>query len=599
MIRKMRISWFPFKHSIRPFFPLKQYFFRNRWRLALGLMSLLAVDFLQLIIPIVIKQTVDLLTINEAGAAILIRQGLIIIVIAAVIATFRYIWRFLILGHSRFVERELRNRLYGHLQVLSLSFFQRTRTGDLMARSINDINAIRMATGMGLVAFTDGIVLGTAAVGFMLSIDVKLTLISLIPAPVVVLGTRLITKRMSRGFDRVQSAFSEMTERVRESFSGIRVIKSYNRGTWACERLSEKGEHYVRENMSLAKVLAFFFPMMALFTNAGLAVVVLVGGRLAIAGDITTGDFVAFIAYLNLLTWPMMAMGWVTNLIKRGSASMNRINRILEEVPEIRQPVEPAAVGPIRGRLEVRGLVFSFPGQGAPTLKGIDFVAEPGETVAIVGRVGSGKTTLLQSIPRLLDVPEGKIFLDGTDVRNIPLRLLRDAIGFVTQEVFLFSDTIRNNIVFGRSGVSDRELEESLDVAGIIDEVNGLEAGIDTLLGERGITLSGGQRQRLSVARAVLENPPLLILDDSLSMVDIHTEERILERLLETRRDKTTLMVSHRVSTIARADKILVLEAGLIAERGNHDSLLSKRGIYAALYEESLIEHGVAEGDGS
>ncbi len=594
----MRIPWFPFKDSIRPFSPLKQYFYRNRWRLAIGLMSLLVVDFLQLVIPIVIKKTVDLLTINEAGAAILIRQGLIILVIAAVIASFRYTWRFFILGHSRFVERELRNRLYAHLQLLSLSFFQRTRTGDLMARSINDINAIRMATGMGLVAFTDGIVLGTAAVGFMLSIDVKLTLISLIPAPVVVLGTRLITKRMSRGFDRVQSSFSEMTERVRESFSGIRVIKSYNRGGWACERLNEKGELYVSENMSLAKVLAFFFPMMALFTNAGLAVVVLVGGRLAIAGDITTGDFVAFIAYLNLLTWPMMAMGWVTNLIKRGSASMNRINRILEEEPEIRQPVEPAAVGPIRG-LELRGLVFSFPGQGEPTLKGIDFVAEPGETIAIVGRVGSGKTTLLQSIPRLLDVPVGRVFLDGTDIRDISTALLRKSIGFVTQEVFLFSDTIRNNIVFGRNGVSEKALEKSLDVAGILDEVNGLEAGVDTLLGERGITLSGGQRQRLSVARAVLENPPLLILDDSLSMVDIHTEERILERLLETRGDKTTLMVSHRVSTIARADKILVLEGGLIAERGNHDSLLNKGGIYAELYEESLMERGVAEGDGS
>ncbi|MDQ1333825.1 MAG: ATP-binding cassette, subfamily multidrug efflux pump, partial [Thermodesulfobacteriota bacterium] len=522
----------------------------------------------------------------------------IILDVALMIALFRYVWRRLIFGHSRIVEQGLRNRMYAHLQTLSLSFFQKTPTGDIMARAINDINAIRMASGMGLVALIDGSVLGMAAIGFMISIDLRLTLISLIPAPFVVALTRILTRRMSRGFETVQKTFSDLTERVREAFAGIRVVKAHHREPWEYRRIKDQGERYVAENMTLARTLALFFPVMTIFTNAGLVVVILLGGRYAILGEITPGDFVAFISYLNLLTWPMMAMGWVTNLLQRGSASMRRINRILDEVPDIRGPElhevsghrvrEETGKGPISGTIEIRGLSFTYPRQDRYALKDIRLRIEASENVAIVGRVGSGKTTLLQVIPHLLNVPIDTVFVGGCDICKVALRSLRQGIGFVSQEVFIFYDTIRNNVVFGREGIADLEIEAALHAAGILEEVQALENGLDTLLGERGITLSGGQRQRLTIARAIVLSYPILILDDALSMVDTRTEEGILNRILDRRPDKTNLIVSHRVSTIRRTDRILVLDRGELVEEGTHDHLIGLGGNYAALYEEQL-----------
>ena len=340
--------------------------------MAAGILSLLVVDFLQLIIPLIIKKAINLLVVQTEGTAVLlVKQGVAIGVIALVIALFRYVWRHLLLGHSRKVEQGLRNRLYGHIQTLSLSFFQNTKTGDLMARAINDINAVRMACGMGLVALVDGFVLGTAAIGFMMSIDWRLTLISLIPAPIVVVLTRMIANQMSARFERVQKSFSDLTEQARESFAGIRVVKAHAREGWEYGRMKVRGEHYVGESMRLAGTLALFFPLMTLITNAGLAVVILLGGRYTILGTITTGDFVAFISYLNLLTWPVMAMGWVISLIQRGSASMRRINHILDSVPEIRDPVVPRtsqgsgekpAAGKPDGAIAFRGLTFRYSG---------------------------------------------------------------------------------------------------------------------------------------------------------------------------------------------------------------------------------------------
>jgi ATP-binding cassette, subfamily B, multidrug efflux pump len=585
---------------LRNFRPLWVYFVRNRWAIGVGLLSLLLVDFLQLVIPLIIKDAIDLLvTQTQTTGGLLARQAGIILAMSLLIALLRYVWRRLILGHSRVVEQGLRDRIYAHLQTLSPSFFQRTPTGDIMARAINDINAVRMASGMGLVAMIDGVVLGMAAIGFMISIDLRLTLISLIPAPLVVVVTRILTRRMSRGFETVQKTFSDLTERVREAFAGIRVVKAHNRESWEYGRIREEGERYVAENMSLARTLALFFPVMTIFTNAGLVVVILLGGRFAILGEITAGDFVAFISYLNLLTWPMMAMGWVTNLLQRGSASMRRINRILDEVPEIRDPdplqaaseqkgVTDAAARPEEGTIEMRGLTFTYPGQDRYALKDIHLKIGPSENVAIVGRVGSGKTTLLHAIPRLLDVSAGMLFVDGHDICRMPLASLRQGIGFVSQEVFIFSDTIRNNVVFGREGIPDPEVEAALHAAGILEEVLALENGLHTLLGERGVTLSGGQRQRLTIARALVRPYPILILDDALSMVDTRTEELILNRILDGRPHQTNLMVSHRVSTIQRADRILVLDRGELVEAGTHDRLIGLGGVYAALYEEQL-----------
>ncbi len=579
----------PFAETFKRFLPLKQYFIQNRWALVLGLMSLLVVDFLQLLIPLVIKRAVDLLTTEDSTTYALFQLGGIIMVIAVVIVFLRYVWRLLIFGYSRKVEQGLRNRLYEHLQTLSPSFYQRTKTGDIMARSINDINAIRMGAGMGLVALIDGTVLGMAAIGFMLSINVKLTLISLIPAPIVVIFSRTLTRRISVGFETVQKTFSELTERVREGFAGIRVIKAYCRESWEYESVKEEGEKYITVNLGLAKNLALFFPMMAIFTNLGLAIVIWLGGRLTILGNITIGDFVAFTGYLNLLTWPMMAMGWVTSLMQRASASMGRVNRILEEEPEIKDSVHSLSIADITGEIEISGLNIRYPGKTDYILKDIRFKVKAGETVAVAGGVGSGKTTLLHAIPRLLDVPPGTLFIDGYDICEIQLKSLRKNTGFVTQAPFIFSDTIRNNVIFGRSGVSQEDLNAALHAAGVFEEFMAFENGLDTMLGERGITLSGGQRQRLTIARALIQDPPILILDDALSMVDTRTEERILNRVMEIRRNMTCLIVSHRVSTINRADRIVVLERGELLEQGGHDELIALGGIYSKLYKRQQL----------
>jgi ATP-binding cassette subfamily B protein len=341
--------------------------------------------------------------------------------------------------------------------------------------------------------------------------------------------------------------------------------------------------------MKLTSTVAFFFPMMGLFTNLGLAIVLWFGGRLTILEHITTGDFVAFIGYLNLLTWPIMAIGWVTNLFQRGAASMRRINRLLEEEPEITSPVLSRQTPHPEGRIDFRGIYFVYPGKTKQALKNLSITIEKGQTVSLVGRVGSGKTTLLYSIPRLLDIQQGSILLDGKDIRSYPLKTLRENIGFVTQDAVIFSDTIRNNVLLGRKDISEEELIDALKMAGIYDEIWDMENGPDTLLGERGVTLSGGQRQRLTIARAIISDPRILILDDSMSMIDTRTEERILNAILSRRRDKTNLIVSHRLSTISRADITAVMKNGELVETGDHESLLKKGNEFAKLYERQLL----------
>ncbi len=578
------------KESLKNFLPLKEYFVRNRRVLVAGLLSLLAVDFLQLLIPMVIKRAIDALTLGQATSTVLLHFGAIIMAIALTMASLRYVWRHCLFGLSRKIEEGFRNRLYEHLQTLSVSFYHRTKTGDLMARAINDINAVRMATGMGLVALTDGLVLGVSAIGFMLYIDPSLTLISILPAPLLIFITRILTRRMSSGYEKVQATFSDLTERAREAFAGIRVVKAYAREPWTHGKLKKEGETYIRDNIHLTKTIGFFSAMMVIFTNLGLAIVIWFGGRLTILGHITTGDFVAFISYLNLLMWPMMAIGWVTNMIQRGAASMRRLNRVFNEVPEVQDLAPNRDRGLLQGKIEFRGAGITYPGAGRPAIKEVYFTVEAGQTAALVGKVGSGKSTLLQAIPRLFNVPRGTVFIDGMDIEAIPLKSLRQSIGFVTQEVFIFSDTIRNNVLFAREGVSEATLVKALKIAEIYAEITALDQGLDALLGERGITLSGGQRQRLSIARAILTNPPILILDDALSMVDTRTEERILNQILESRKGKTNLIVSHRISTISRADVIGVLVDGELVETGEHQTLLEKGKEYARLYERQRLE---------
>jgi len=567
-------------------------------RLAAGLFFLLLVDFLQLQIPLILRSAVDALTALEASPALLLRHAAAILGLAAAIAVFRFIWRLALLGHSRMVEEKLRNRLYDHLQTLSPSFYRSARTGDIMARATNDLNAVRMAAGMGLVALTDSLVLGTAAVGFMFHISPRLTLLSLIPMPFIVTFSRKLTRRMASGYERVQQVFADLTERVREAVSGIRVVKTYAREPWALDRLRREGERYVDENLRLARTLALLFPLMVVFTNLGLCVVVWFGGRLAILDRISTGDFVAFTTYLNLLAWPLMAMGWVVNLMQRGATSMKRIRRILQERPDIVSASNPEPLPErLRGSIRIEGLTIRYPGQQHDALRDVRVGIEAGWTAAIVGRVGSGKTSLLLSIPRLLPVPEETVYLDDVDITRTDLGALRSRIGVVTQETLLFSDTFRNNLLLGRRDVPDEILVDALRTAQLYEELRDLDRGLDTLVGERGLSLSGGQRQRLTIARAMVSDPPVLILDDALSMVDTRTEARILNRILARRAGRTTLFVSNRLSTIRRADRIFLLERGRLVEEGNHADLMERGGAYAALYARRRLERRLKDAD--
>jgi ATP-binding cassette, subfamily B, multidrug efflux pump len=591
----MKISQLPILNTLKNFIPLKEDFIKYRWSLSAGLFCLLMVDFLQLAIPIVIKRVVDDLTYDRITNTSLIKYGAIIILIALSIAVLRYFWRFFVIGASRGIEERLRNRLFQHLQTLSFSFYQKTKTGDIMARSINDIMAVRMATGMGLVSFVDGFIMGISAICLMIYISPFLAVISLIPAPFIIFFVKRFTRRMSSGFDSVQKTFSDLTERVREAFAGIRVVKAFAREDWEIRRVDEQGKIYVSENLKVARTMSLFFPMMLLFNNLGLAIVIWLGGRLTVLGSITTGDFVAFIGYLNLLTWPMMALGWVTNLFQRGAASMRRINRFLDEQPEITGPVTSGSVARLGGEIEFRNLYFKYPEKTEYTLKGVSLKILKGQTVSLVGRVGSGKTTLLYTIPRVLDLAPGMLLMDGKDIRDLPLKDLRKDIGFITQDAVIFSDTIRNNILMGRDDIREEQVLEALKTARLFDEVMELKNGIDSLLGERGITLSGGQRQRLTIARAILSDPPILIMDDSLSMVDTRTEEEILNSILSLRKDKTNLIVSHRLTTISRADIIAVFDKGELVEAGDYNSIMNNHA-FIRIYRQQILAHELQMG---
>jgi ATP-binding cassette subfamily B multidrug efflux pump len=569
---------------------LKIYFVRYRWHLIAGLTTLLVVDGLQLIIPQVIRWAIDDLTRGGIVRADLITYGLSITGIALFIGFFRYFWRLMILGTARRIEEALRNRLFSHLQTLSLGFFQETKTGDLMAHATNDIDAVRMAVGMGLVAITDAIVLGASSIVFMILIDPRLTLFAIIPMPLIALVTIRFSSLVHSRFEDVQASFSRVTERIRESLAGIRVVKAFVQEEREKGKLAEIGQEYVGKNLRLIKVWGMFFPLIMLLANLGTVIVLWFGGRETIGGVITAGDFVAFMTYLGILTWPMMALGWVVNLIQRGSASMGRINRILNTQAEIADLPSLRPAPRLEGKIEFQDLAFSYKAGFPPALKGITFEVNPGEFVAVVGRTGTGKTTLCNLIPRLFDPSSGRLLLDGREIQAIPLEDLRRNIGYVPQDTFLFSTTIRENIAFGNPQASEEEVFRAARIAQIDKDIKSFPMGIETVIGEKGVTLSGGEKQRIAIARAILVIPQIIILDDVLSSVDAQTEERIWEGLGKILEGKTRVIVSHRLSSIKDADKIIVLDDGEIKEMGDHASLLSMGGIYAQIYWRQQIE---------
>lgn len=578
---------------------IKPYLFENRSRILLGLLCLIAVDLLQLFIPRVLKWAVDDLTSFHVELITLFFYALYIVGIGIMIGIFRYVWRRCLLGTARRVEEGLRNMLFAHIQTLSASYFDKVKTGDLMAHATNDIQHIRMATGMGMVALTDSIVLGTAAIGFMAYINIKLTVFVLIPMPMIVLSARFFSKKMHRLYGEVQGSFADLTEVVRERFAGIRIIKAYNMKEEAATRLETASKEYIDKNLSLVRITGSFFPMMILFSNLSLAIVLFLGGRQTIDFTITPGDFVAFISYLGLITWPMMAIGWVTNLIQRGKASLDRISKIMQTRPEIEDIPEAVSIKHINGSVVFENVKFSYgPGlheSGALTvLNGIDIKVDQGKILGIVGPPGSGKSTLLSLIPRVFDVSQGCILLDGIDIRDFQVRSLRSKISFIPQEPFLFDGTIRENITFGNKKTKDPELIKAAEEACIYDTIISFSDGFETIVGEKGVILSGGQKQRIALARALLQDTSIIILDDPVSQVDLETGNAIINSIRSMAGQRTIIIVSHRLSAVRFANQIIVLENGRIIESGAHAELLANDKYYAKAFRLQEIEEEYA-----
>ena len=578
---------------------IKPYLLENRSRILLGLLCLIAVDLLQLFIPRVIKWAVDDLTSFHADLLTLFFYALYIVGIAIMIGIFRYVWRRCLLGTARRVEEGLRNMLFAHIQTLSSSYFDKVKTGDLMAHATNDIQHIRMATGMGMVALTDSIVLGTAAIGFMAYINIKLTVFVLIPMPMIVLSARFFSKKMHRLYGEVQGSFADLTEVVRERFAGIRIIKAYNMQEGAATSLETASKEYIDKNLSLVRITGSFFPMMVLFSNLSLAIVLFLGGRQTIDFTITPGDFVAFISYLGLITWPMMAIGWVTNLIQRGKASLDRISKIMQTRPEIEDIPEAVTIKHVKGSVVFENVTFSYgPGlheSGALTvLHGIDIKVDHGKILGIVGPPGSGKSTLLSLIPRVFDVSQGCILLDGIDIRDFQVRNLRSKISFIPQEPFLFDGTIRENITFGNKRTKDQELIKAAEEACIYDTIISFSDGFETIVGEKGVILSGGQKQRIALARALLQDTSIIILDDPVSQVDLETGNAIINSIRSMAGQRTIIIVSHRLSAVRYANQIIVLENGRIIESGAHAELLANDKYYAKAFRLQEIEEEYA-----
>ncbi len=575
---------------MKAFKTLKNDFVANRWQILIGLIALLIVDVLQLFIPRVIKYAIDDLTSGMIFPSRLLLYGLTVFLLALGIGSFRYLWRYFLLGAARRIEKALRGRLFFHLQTLSASYFSRTKVGDLMAHATNDIDAVRMSLSLGIVFLTDTIILGVLTIFFMIYIHPMLTLYAILPMPLITLITLLFSRVIHHRFEVVQKTFASLTERVREAITGIRVIKAYVLEEREEKKLSQLSQDYIQKNLSVTKVWGMFFPIILFFSNLSMVIVLYVGGKLTIFQSISIGDFVAFMSYLGLLAWPMMALGWAINVIQRGGASMDRLNRIFAETSEIFDASAVIPLGPLKGNIDLKGLTFSPGDGGTPLLQDIHLTVKQGEKIVIVGRTGSGKTIFCNLLVRILEPPKGYLFFDGIEIHGILLESLRKSIGYVPQDTFLFSDTIRENIAFGKLDATPKEIEEAARLAQIYDETMAFPEGMNTVIGEKGITLSGGQRQRIAIARAVLMDPPIFILDDALSSVDIQTEERILEGLEKFLKGKTSILITHRIAPLRRADRIIVLEQGRVVEMGDHQTLLNKGGIYTGLYWQRQLE---------
>lgn len=573
---------------MRELLKLKKYLMKYRFHYLFGIVALIIIDLLQLIVPRVLKRAIDGLATGLAGVSELGFYFLIIMLLALGIAIGRFFWRYLLIGSSRKIERLLRTDLYGHLLTLDFSYFDTHKTGDLMAHAVNDINAVRMALGFGFIILIDVFILGVASLLMMINISPQLTMYALIPFPLIAFFSTKFGRLIHHRFEKVQEAFALLTERVRENLSGIRVVKLFAQEKAEIDKFNGLSQEYVQKNKHLIRIWSMFFPSIIFLGMIGQAIVVLLGGRYVIFGKISIGSFVAFIVYLQILVWPMMAIGWTINLFQRGSASQRRLNRIFNERPKIKEG--KIEIERLNGEIEFRNVTFIYQDKDIPALSDINIHIEPKEFIGLTGPIASGKTSLVNLILRLYEPQKGEILLDTKDIKELKIRSIRQNIAYVPQDSFLFSDTVRNNIILGREDAKDDEIERVARTAQIYDEVTQFPKGFDTLIGERGVTLSGGQKQRLALARALLLNRPILILDDALSSVDAETELKILESLKSDLRSRTAIVISHRVFALQEADRIFVLDNGRVCEEGKHEDLIKAKGLYSEIYRRQQIE---------
>lgn len=573
---------------------IMQYIKKHKWQYLAGIITLFVVDFANLYIPKITGTITDGLaahTLNWSGV-----KGCLftLLLLGFTLALGRFFWRFFLFGASRSIEKELRNDMFAHLEKMSVNFFNENKTGDLMTRFTSDLNAIRMAIGMAVISAFDATVMTVMVIGqMMVYVDIKLTLLALIPMVVICGGTLYYGKVIHAKYMERQEAVSDLTDYVQESFSGIRVIKAFVRERAQLAAFTKANEKAKEKNLKLIRIQTIVMPLLEVLVGVSSLITLIYGGYLAIVGEITLGRFVAFHQYVNMLVWPMIACGDAINTFAQGGASLKRVRAVMTTEPEVKDGMREAVR--LSGRITFAHLTYTHKGAREPALSDICLEVPAGTTLAVVGRTGSGKTTLVDLLLRLYNTEPGMIWFDGRDIRKIPLRELREQIAYVPQNNFLFSDTLKGNIAFGMENQDMKQIAVAAKTACIHDSIMEFPEGYETMVGERGVTLSGGQKQRSSIARALMKEAPILILDDSLSAVDTDTEEQLLHNLYENRKGRTTILIAHRISTIQHADMILVLEEGRIAEVGSHTQLIEQKGIYYEMFEKQQLEAAMGE----
>ena len=570
-----------------------RYFRPYKTSLIVGIFCILASVGFGLLVPLIVGRAVDDLQQGVTWGK-LTRYAVSVLGVSLTSGIFLFLQRRILIGMSRHVEYDLRRDFYAHLVDQPLQFFQEHRTGDLMARATNDLSAVRQLAGPMIMYTLQTILVVLIVLPLMLKISVRLTLLLLVTMPLVSLTVKYFGQQVHVRFEKIQDFFAQISARAQENFTGVRVVRAYAQEGAEIVAFDALNRQYMERNLSLVRISAVMRPLMQFLIGTGFVLIIWIGVPLTVSGRMTVGEFTEFNLYLARLIWPLIALGYVVNLYQRGTASLKRLNAIMGVEPTIKDEAGVKKQPLIQGRIEFRNLTFRYNDHAEAVLRDINLVIEAGQTVAFVGRTGSGKSTLMNLIPRLLEAPQGTVLIDGVPVRDYPLGQLRGAVGYVPQETFLFSDTLAENIAFGVEEATHPEIEWAASVAGLADDVSDFPEGYETMVGERGITLSGGQKQRTAIARAVVRQPRILILDDALSSVDTYTEEKILSELREVMRSRTSLIVSHRISTVRHADLICVLDEGIIIERGTHDELLARGGEYALLYERQLLEEELA-----